>query len=93
MKINVYELINKYVSWAGFDWLHIYFDKLGRLRFHDYEERRPISFNETLRWIFENGMLDECFTQEELERLFNVVPDTYKMDVYYYMEENNGRTN
>ena len=86
-KIDRYCLIYKYLSFAGFDWCQIMIDRHGALRFYDYEEKHPISFSKVLRLMFDNGMLDECYSKYELELLFNFVPDEFKMEINFYLED------
>lgn len=86
-KTYLLSLINKYAIFAGFDWLDLKLDVKNRLCFHDVEEQRHISLNEVLKAIFDNGMLNECFRKAELELLFALVPDEFKMEVNYYLEE------
>lgn len=83
----LFDLIMKYSTWAGFDWLKMFYDKRDRIYCYDNEEKIHISLKSVLNYIFDNGMLNECFTKEELETLYNVVPDAFKMEVYYYLEE------
>jgi hypothetical protein len=64
-------------------------DKRGILRIYDFEERRRISTREFLQCMFDNGMLDECYSKCELELLFNIVPDEFKMEINFYLEEYN----
>lgn len=85
----IYDLIYKYSQWANFDWLWMYFDRKGVIRFYDYEEKQPTSLTKVLRSIFDNGMLDECFSEHELEVFFDYVPDEFKMEINYYLEELN----
>ena len=87
----LFNLIDKYAKWAGFDRLKMFYHRNGRIYCYDNEEKIHIGLNSVLRYIFDNGMLNECFAKEELETLFDVVPDCYKMDVYYYLEEINGK--
>ena len=86
-KTNVYYLIYKYFRFAGFDWCQVMIDKRGALRFYDYEEKHPISFAKVLHLMFDNGMLDECYSKSELELLFNLVPDEFKIEINFYLED------
>lgn len=86
-KTYLLSLINKYAIFAGFDWLDLKLDAKDRLCFHDVEEQRHISLNDVLKAILDNGMLDECYSKHELEFLFNIVPDEFKMEINFYLED------
>lgn len=68
------ELLDKYVSWAKYDYMYLYIDeKNGRIKWKDLEENKTRTLNEAMELIFDNGMLDECYTQEELNELKNLL--------------------
>ena len=86
-KISKYYLFYKYVRFAGFDWCYLMTDKRGILRIYDYEERRRMSTREFLKCVADNGMLNECYSKFELELLLDCVPDDFKTEIDYYLEE------
>lgn len=86
---NKYSLFYKYVRFAGFDWCYLITDKRGILRIYDYEERRRIGTREFLQCMIDNGMLNECYSAYELAVLCDYVPDEFKMEINYYLEELN----
>ena len=93
MKKPLLELIFKYCFWAKFDWCGwvINYDT-NKIQFIDNEEQKRVSQSYVIRHILENGMLDECFTKEELKILYKHIPPRFKNEIKYYLEMNeNGK--
>lgn len=76
-----------YCVWAKFNWCGwtIDYDR-NKIQFIDNEENKRVSQSYVLRAMLENGMLNECFTQEELQTLHNHMPPRFRNEIKFYME-------
>lgn len=69
------ELLNKYRDWAKYDYMLLYIDeKSNTIRWKDLEENKTRSLNQAMELIFDNGILNECYTQEELKEIKTLLP-------------------
>lgn len=88
MKYNypLYELINRYCTWAKFDWCCLIYNPTGdTMSAYDFEENKPRTMNYVIKCMIDNGMLNECFTLEELTTLYVLVPKKFKKEIMYYL--------
>lgn len=69
------ELLDKYATWAKYDFMLLYIDESNdTIKWKDLEENKTRTLNQAMELIFDNGMLDECYTQEELKELKMLLP-------------------
>lgn len=81
----LFELLYKYVIWADFNWCDISYDSdLDTIKVYDVEEHKYIPYTKLINYMFENGMLNECFSKIELGVLKQNLPAKYKKEIDYY---------
>lgn len=82
-------LIQKYATWAKFDYMDLYIDTASnKIRWYDMEEHTKCTLNQAFDLIFDNGMLNECYTQEELKELLNLAPTkNIKKEIKLYIKK------
>ena len=72
---NFLNLLNKYANWAKYDYMLLYIDESNNtIKWKDLEENKTRTLNQAMELIFDNGMLNECYTQEELKELKKILP-------------------
>ena len=82
----LFKIINKYTRWAKFDWCLLIHDKhTNKMYTYDIEDHTRRSISYIIECMLENGMLNECFTQDELEILLSSVPKRFKKEIEYYV--------
>lgn len=89
MKYNeeVYNLLRKHIRWAGVDWAILTIDNMkNEIFIYDIEEKRKQTTNWWFKLMFANGMLNECFTDDELKALKKYVPKDMKEEIDYYIK-------
>lgn len=84
----MYDLLDKYLTWAKFDWCYITISRTGKLKFYDLEEHKYRSLSYILRCILDNGMLDECYTNDEIITLMHFAPPRFVKEISLYLKEN-----
>ena len=89
MKFNsvLFKLLDKYVSWAKFDWCLLIINYLDKMYCYDMEEHKKRSISYLIKCMIDNGMLNECFTQKELKDLYEAIPKRFKKEIYYYVTD------
>lgn len=88
MKYNytLYELINRYCSWAKFDWCVLVHDPVRERMFaYDFDKNKSVTINYVLKRIIDNRDLDKCFDLDELTTLMILVPKKFKKDVLTFI--------
>lgn len=83
----LFELMNKYLDFAQFNWCYMRQRPNGKLYFYDLEERKYRSLSYVLRCVLDNGMLDECYTLDELLDLAWLVPLKFTKEIVDYIKE------
>lgn len=83
----MYDLLDKYLTWAKFDWCYMRELPNGKLSFYDLEEHKKRSESYVLRCILDNGMLNECYTLDELLDLAWLVPIKFTKEIVDYIKE------
>lgn len=82
----LYMFLNKYTRWAKFDWCLLIHDQHNdKMYVYDMEDHKRRSISYVISMMIENGMLNECFTQGELEMLLYSVPKRFKKEIEYYV--------
>ena len=83
---NLFNLLDKYVEWAKFNWCLLIYNPLNQKMFaYDFEDKKVRSISYVIQCMLDNGMLDECFSQHELIELVEVVPKRFKPCVKDYL--------
>lgn len=88
MKYNplLFDLLDKYTTWAKFDWCClVYSPTTEDMYIYDNEDKKKRTINYLIKTILDNGMLDECFTLDELTLLYILVPKKFKKEIAYYL--------
>jgi hypothetical protein len=88
MKYNplLFDLLDKYTTWAKFDWCCLVHSPITETMYiMDMEHNKKRTINYLIKTILDNGMLDECFTLEELSLLYIVAPKKFKKGIEYYL--------
>ena len=91
MKYNeeLWDLLSKYINWAKFDWALLYIDDKNNIMVKDNEYNATYDIFWFLEIMYDNGMLDECYSQEELIKLRDFIPyKELKKEIEYYIKEN-----
>lgn len=83
----LFRLLDKYVSWAKFDWCFIDINSQDKIYCYDMEEHRKRSISYLIKCMIDNGMLNECFTEKELKDLYDVIPKRFKKEIGYYVTD------
>ena len=84
-----WDLLTKYITWAKYDWAELKEDKDKDIIYvYDHEENRKHTSNYLIELILDNGMLDECYTQEEIKKLSTAVPkEKFKKEIKLYIKK------
>ena len=83
---DLYAFLNKYVKWAKIDWcVLVHNTNTNKMYAYDMEDHCERSISYIISLMLENGMLNECFTQGELEMLLYSVPKRFKKEIEYYV--------
>lgn len=81
MKYNekLWNLLNKYTNWAKMDWSCLVYNNLhDKMYVYDFEDRKVRSISYLIKCVFDNGMLEECFTQDEMQEFKENIPKRFK---------------
>ena len=90
MKYNetLFNHLWKYVEWAKFNWCSLIYNPLNQKMFaYDFEDKKVRSISYVIQCVLDNGMLDECFSQLELQSLEKVIPRRFKLEIRGYFNE------
>ena len=90
MKYNedLFNLLDKYVEWAKFNWCSLIYNPIINKMFaYDFEDKKVRSISYVIQCMLDNGMIDECFSQSELQSLEKVIPKRFKIEIREYFNE------
>ena len=88
MKYNytLFELINRYSTWANFKWCCLIHDPVrDRMFAFDFEKNKSITINKVISRIISNGDLDKCFDLDELTTFIVLVPKKFRKNLLTFL--------
>ena len=81
----MYDLLDKYLTWAKFDWCYMRELPNGKLSFYDLEEHKKRSLSYVLHCILDNGMLNDCYNKDEIIALAYLSPPRFSKEIILYV--------